>query len=138
VQTVPVTGAVIVTTPQQVALADARKGIGMFSMGGIKVPVLGLVENMAYFTPSELPDNRYYIFGRDGGKKLAEEFEIPFLGQIPLVQGICEGGDIGVPVMMGDDAVTRDAFLAFAKNAARQISVRNATLEPTKVVEMAR
>jgi ATP-binding protein involved in chromosome partitioning len=138
VQTVPVTGVVIVTTPQQVALADAKKGIGMFSTGGIKVPILGLVENMAYFTPKELPDNRYYIFGKDGGKKLAEEFEVPFLGQIPLVEGICEGGDIGVPVMMGDDPVTRDAFLAFAQNAARQISIRNATMEATKVVEMVR
>jgi ATP-binding protein involved in chromosome partitioning len=138
VQTVPVTGVVIVTTPQQVALADARKGIGMFSTGAIKVPVLGLVENMAYFTPAELPDSRYYIFGKEGGTRLAEEFEIPFLGQIPLVEGICEGGDVGVPVMMGDDEITKEAFLEFAQNAARQISIRNATLDPTKVVEMVR
>lgn len=138
VQTIPVTGVVIVTTPQQVALADAKKGIGMFSTGAIKVPVLGLVENMAYFTPAEYPDKKYYIFGRDGGKHLAEEFEIPFLGQIPLVEGICEGGDIGVPVMMGDDEVTRQAFGTFAENTARQIAARNANLDPTKVVQMIR
>jgi ATP-binding protein involved in chromosome partitioning len=138
VQTIPVTGVVIVTTPQQVALADAKKGIGMFSTGAIRVPVLGLVENMAYFTPAEYPDKKYYIFGRDGGKRLAEEFEIPFLGQIPLVEGICEGGDIGVPVMMGDDELTREAFGTFAKNAARQVAIRNANLDPTRVVEMHR
>lgn len=138
VQTIPVTGAVIVTTPQQVALADAKKGIGMFSTGAIRVPVLGLVENMAYFTPAEYPDKKYYIFGKDGGKNLAEEFEIPFLGQIPLVEGICEGGDIGVPVMMGDDQVTREAFSVFAKNVARQVAIRNANLDPTRVVEMHR
>lgn len=138
VQTVPVTGAVIVTTPQQVALADARKGVGMFKMGAIKVPVLGLVENMAYFTPAELPQNKYYIFGKDGGKQLAEEFDIPLLGQIPIVQGICEGGDVGVPAVVGDDAVTKEAFAQFAKNTARQVSIRNANVEATKVVEMVR
>lgn len=138
VQTVPVTGVVVVTTPQQVALADAKKGIGMFSTGVIKVPVLGLVENMAYFTPEEFPDKQYYIFGRDGGKRLAEEFEIPFLGQIPLVEGICEGGDIGIPVMMGDDEITKLAFSGFAQNVARQIAIRNASLDPTRVVEIVR
>ncbi|TAM94758.1 MAG: iron-sulfur cluster carrier protein ApbC [Chitinophagaceae bacterium] len=138
VQTVPVTGAVIVTTPQQVALADAKKGIGMFNMGAIKVPVLGIVENMAYFVPKELPDNKYYIFGREGGSRLAEEYDVPFLGQIPLVQGICEGGDIGVPVMVGDDEITKAAFSEFSQNVARQISIRNANLEATKVVEMVR
>jgi ATP-binding protein involved in chromosome partitioning len=138
VQTIPVTGVVVVTTPQQVALADAKKGIAMFSTGAIKVPVLGLVENMAYFTPADLPEKKYYIFGKDGGKKLAEEFEIPLLGQIPLVEGICEGGDLGIPVMMGDDEVTIAAFSEFAQNAARQIAIRNANLAPTQVVEMAR
>lgn len=136
VQTVPVTGVVVVTTPQQVALADAKKGIAMFSTGAIRVPVLGLVENMAYFVPAELPDKRYYIFGREGGKHLAEEFEIPFLGQIPLVEGICEGGDLGIPVMMGDDEITKEAFLSFAGNAARQVAIRNANLDPTQVVAM--
>lgn len=136
VQTIPVTGVIIVTTPQQVALADAKKGIAMFSTGAIRVPVLGLVENMAFFTPAELPDKRYYIFGKEGGKRLAEEFEIPFLGQIPLVEGICEGGDVGVPVMMGDDEITRQAFATFAQNAAQQIAIRNARLDPTKVVAM--
>lgn len=138
VQTIPVTGAVIVTTPQAVALADAKKGIGMFSTGAIKVPVLGVVENMAYFTPKELPDNKYYIFGEGGGRRLADEYQVPFLGQIPLVQGICEGGDQGIPVMMGDDEITKEAFGGFAKNVARQISIRNANLEPTKVVEITR
>src|SRR5262245_45370876 len=106
VQTVPVTGVVIVTTPQDVALADAKKAIAMFGQAQINVPIVGLVENMSYFTPAELPENKYYIFGKEGGKKLADEYEIPFLGQIPLVQSIGEGGDEGVPVMMGDDAVT--------------------------------
>lgn len=138
VQTVPVTGVIIVTTPQQVALADARKGITMFNTGGIKVPVLGLVENMAYFTPAELPENKYYIFGKNGGRQLAEEFDIPLLGQIPIVQSICEGGDQGIPAVMGDDAVTKEAFAQFAKNAARQVSIRNANLEPTHIVELVR
>ena len=137
VQTVPVTGAVVVTTPQEVALADAKKGIGMFGTGAIRVPVLGLVENMAYFVPAELPDHAYYLFGRDGGKRLAAEFGLPLLGEIPLVQGICEGGDIGVPAMVGDDEVTRKAFADLARQVAQQVSLRNATMDPTRVVEMA-
>lgn len=136
VQTVPVTGVVIVTTPQEVALADARKGIAMFNTGQIRVPIIGLVENMAYFTPAELPDNKYYIFGKDGGKRLAEEFEIPFLGQIPIVQSIREGGDKGVPVMVGDDELTKQAFLEMAGNAARSIAMRNANIAATRVVEV--
>lgn len=136
VQTVPVTGVVIVTTPQEVALADARKGIAMFNTGQIRVPIIGLVENMAYFTPAELPDNKYYIFGKDGGKRLAEEFEIPFLGQIPIVQSIQEGGDKGVPVMVGDDELTKQAFLEMAGNAARSIAMRNANIAATRVVEV--
>lgn len=136
VQTVPVTGAIIVTTPQDVALADAKRGIAMFNGAQIRVPVLGLVENMAYFTPAELPDNKYYIFGKEGGKRLAEDLEIPFLGQIPLVQSIREGGDDGVPVMAGNDEITKKAFLDFAGNAARSIAMRNANMQPTKIVEM--
>lgn len=136
VQTVPVTGAVIVTTPQPVALADAKKAIAMFAQAQIKVPVLGLVENMSWFTPAELPENKYYIFGKDGGKRLAAEFEIPLLGQVPLVQGIREGGDLGIPAMVSDDEVTRESFLALAGSAARSISMRNANIEPTKIVEI--
>lgn len=136
VQTVPVTGAVIVTTPQDVALADAKKGIMMFNGPQVNVPILGLVENMSYFTPAELPNNKYYIFGKDGGKRLAEDMEIPFLGQIPLVQSIREGGDEGEPVMAGKDNITRQAFLEFAGNAARSIAMRNANIAPTKIVEV--
>jgi ATP-binding protein involved in chromosome partitioning len=136
VQTVPVTGAVVVTTPQDVALADARKAIAMFGQAQINVPVIGLVENMAWFTPAELPENRYYIFGKGGGRKLADQFDLPFLGEIPIVQGIREGGDMGVPAMVGDDEVTREAFTRFAENAIRSIAMRNANLEATRVVEV--
>jgi ATP-binding protein involved in chromosome partitioning len=136
VQTVPVTGAVIVTTPQDVALADAKKAISMFSQAQIKVPIIGLVENMAWFTPAELPGNRYYIFGKEGGRKMADQYDIPFLGEIPLVQSIREGGDAGVPVMLGDDEVSKKAFSTFAGNTVRSISMRNANMEATKVVEM--
>jgi ATP-binding protein involved in chromosome partitioning len=136
VQTVPVTGVIVVTTPQTVALADAKKGIAMFGQAQLKVPVIGLVENMSYFTPAELPDNKYYIFGKDGGKNLAEEFDIPFLGQIPIVESIREGGDIGVPAMVGDDAITKKAFMDFAANAVRGIAMRNANMEPTEIQEI--
>lgn len=132
-QTVPVTGVIVVTTPQDVALSDARKGIAMFGQAQLKVPVIGLVENMSYFTPAELPDHKYYIFGKDGGKRLAEEYDIPLLGQIPLVQSIREGGDTGVPIMMSDDTVTRKAFLDFAGNAARSIAMLNANIDREKV-----
>ncbi|WP_336517900.1 Mrp/NBP35 family ATP-binding protein [Pollutibacter soli] len=136
VQTVPVTGAVIVTTPQDVALADARKAIAMFSQTQIRVPIIGLVENMSWFTPAELPGNRYYIFGKDGGKKLADQLDIPLLGQVPLVQSIREGGDTGVPIMRSQDEITRDAFIHFADNTVRSIAMRNAHVDPTKVVEI--
>ncbi len=136
VQTVPVTGVIVVTTPQLVALADAKKGVAMFGQAQLKVPVIGLVENMSYFTPAELPENKYFIFGKDGGKNLADEFDIPFLGQIPLVQNIREGGDAGVPVMVSDDIISKAAFMEFAGNAARGIAMRNANLEPTKIQEM--
>ncbi len=136
VQTVPVTGAVVVTTPQPVALADAKKAIAMFGQAQIQVPIIGIVENMSWFTPAELPENRYYIFGKEGGKKMAAEFEIPFLGQIPLVQGIREGGDTGIPVMVTDDQITKQAFWNFAGQAVRSIAMRNANMEATKVVEI--
>ncbi|MEO5945959.1 MAG: Mrp/NBP35 family ATP-binding protein [Chitinophagaceae bacterium] len=134
-QTVPVTGAVIVTTPQDVALADAKKGIAMFGQAQMNVPIIGLVENMSYFTPAELPDNKYYIFGKDGGKHLADEYDIPFLGQIPLVQSIREGGDQGVPVMMSDDEITKKAFEGFAAHVVRSISMRNANISAEKIAE---
>ena len=136
VQTVPVTGVIVVTTPQLVALADAKKGIAMFGQAQLKVPIIGLVENMSYFTPAELPDNQYFIFGKNGGKNLAEEFDIPFLGQIPIVQSIREGGDSGVPIMASDDELTKKAFLDFAGNAARGIAMRNANMAPTEIQEI--
>lgn len=136
VQTVPVTGVIVVTTPQLVALADAKKGIAMFSQAGLKVPVIGLVENMSYFTPKELPDAKYYIFGKEGGQKLASEFDIPFLGEIPLVQSIREGGDAGIPVMVSDDEISKNAFIEFSDNAIRGIAMRNAQLPATEVSEV--
>lgn len=135
-QTVPVTGVVIVTTPQNVALADAKKGIAMFGQAQVNVPIIGLVENMAYFTPAELPDNKYYLFGKEGGKRLAEEYDLAFLGQIPLVQSIREGGDNGVPAMAGNDPVSQKAFEDFAGLAARNIAIRNAKVPQTKPVEI--
>ena len=136
VQNVPVTGVIVVTTPQLVALADAKKGIAMFGQAQLKVPVIGLVENMSYFTPAELPNNQYLIFGKNGGKNLAEEFDIPFLGQIPIVQSIREGGDSGIPIMASDDELTKKAFLDFAGNAARGIAMRNANMAPTEIQEV--
>jgi ATP-binding protein involved in chromosome partitioning len=135
-QTAPVTGVVVVTTPQDVALADARKGIAMFSQSQMNVPIIGLVENMSYFTPVELPDHKYYIFGKEGGKRLADEYDLPFLGQIPLVQSIREGGDIGVPIMMGDDEITKEAFKEFAGVVARSVSMRNAHMNAEEVAEI--
>lgn len=135
VQTVPVTGAIIVTTPQKVALADATKGLAMFKQPQINVPVLGIVENMAYFTPEELPDNKYYIFGQDGGKNLSEKYDVPFLGQIPLVQGIRESGDSGLPAVLKEGASAR-AFKDLAEAMARQVAIRNANFAETKKVEM--
>ncbi len=138
VQSVPVTGVVIVSTPQHVALADARKGIAMFQMPAINVPILGLVENMAYFTPAELPENKYYIFGKDGGKKLAEELNVHLLGQIPIVQSICEAGDSGKPEVLNIDSPSSIAFMELAKNVAQQIAIRNANMEPTKKLDLVR
>jgi ATP-binding protein involved in chromosome partitioning len=136
-QTVPVTGVVIVTTPQQVALADAKKAIAMFGQANVNVPIIGLVENMAYFTPAELPENKYYLFGKEGGLKLASEYDLSFLGQIPLVQSIREGGDEGVPAMVGKDTLSKDAFRTFVGNAVRQIAIRNANLPKTATITVA-
>lgn len=138
VQTLAVTGAIVVTTPQEVALADARKGINMFTGDKVNVPVLGLVENMAWFTPAELPGNRYYLFGKEGGKRLAEELHIPLLGQIPIVQSICEGGDEGKPVALNPDSVTGRAFLDLAQKVVRETDYRNGHLAPTRRVHAAR
>lgn len=134
-QTVPVTGAIIVTTPQDVALADAKKGIAMFGQAQLNVPIIGLVENMSYFVPAELPENKYFIFGKEGGKRLASEYDIPFLGQIPLVQSIREGGDTGVPVMMSDDEITKKAFEEFTSSAIRSIAMRNANMKTEQIAE---
>ena len=134
VQTLAITGAIVVSTPQEVALADARKGISMFTGEKINVPVLGLVENMSWFTPVELPENKYYLFGKEGGKRLAEELNIPLLGQIPIVQSICEGGDSGKPVALNPDSITGQAFQKLAENVVKQIDYRNEHLDPTKRV----
>ena len=134
VSAVPVTGAVIVSTPQHVALADARKGINMFQIESVNVPVLGLVENMSYFTPEELPDNKYYIFGKEGAADLSKELNIPFLGEIPLVQSIREGGDSGIPVSLDDDTAVSKAFSEVADNMIRQVAIRNANQSPTERV----
>ncbi len=136
VQTLAITGAVVVSTPQQVALADARKGINMFTNDKVNVPILGLVENMAWFTPAELPDNKYYIFGKDGAKNLAEEMNVPLLGQIPIVQGICEGGDKGVPVALNEHSITGLAFSNLADNFIASVNKRNTELAPTEKVEV--
>ena len=125
-QTFPVTGAVIVTTPQNVALADAKKGIGMFLMPAINVPILGVVENMSYFTPAELPENKYYIFGKGGGQKLAMQLDVPFLGEIPLVKSISDSGDAGKPTILEEDGVMTQAFLEMARRVAQQVAISNA------------
>lgn len=135
VQTVPVTGAVIVTTPQKIALADATKGLSMFKQPQINVPILGVVENMAYFTPDELPDNKYYLFGKEGGRKLAERFDVPFLGEIPIVQSIRESGDTGYPAVM-KEGVTAQAFGLVAESLARQVAIRNAEKAKTAIVQV--
>lgn len=134
VQTLAITGAVVVTTPQDVALADARKGISMFQSDKINVPVLGLIENMSWFTPAELPENKYYLFGKEGGKRLAEELNVPLLGQIPIVQSICEGGDSGVPVALNPDTITGAAFRSLAENVVAQLDYRNENMAPTQRV----
>ncbi|MCE4563940.1 Mrp/NBP35 family ATP-binding protein [Maribellus sp. CM-23] len=138
VQSVPVTGAVIVTTPQDVALADVVRGASMFKSKSIDVPVLGLVENMAWFTPEELPENKYYIFGKDGGKKLADKLGLSFLGQIPIVQSIREGGDSGNPVASASETITGKAFAEIAATVKHRIHLRNLQMAPTKKVKISR
>ena len=125
-QTFPIAGAVIVTTPQNVAMADTKKGIGMFLMEAINVPILGIIENMSYFTPAELPNNKYYIFGKNGGQELAAQYQVPFLGEIPLVQGISEAGDKGEPVILQMDNLMSVAFMDLAQKVAQQVAIRNA------------
>lgn len=135
VQTVPVTGAIVVTTPQKVALADAQKGMSMFKQKQINVPILGLVENMAWFTPAELPENKYFIFGENGGRNLAEKNGVELLGQIPIVQSIREGGDNGFPSAMKESEIS-DAFVKLAEKVAQQVAIRNASEAETKKVEI--
>ena len=136
VQAVPVTGAVIVSTPQNIALADAKKGVGMFQLDTIQVPVLGIVENMAYFTPEELPENKYYIFGKDGAKNLADDLNLPLLAEIPLVKGIRESADIGRPVVLQEDSISASAFIELADNVVEQIKFRNENISPTQAVKI--
>ena len=135
VQEVPVTGAIVVTTPQEVALADAIKGIAMFRSSKIDLPVLGLVENMSWFTPAELPQNKYYIFGKEGCMKLAEKMDVPLLGQIPLVQSICEGSDNGMPVAL-EDSITGNAFMKLANELVKRVGQRNKEQGPTVKLEI--
>ena len=134
VQTLAITGAIVVTTPQQVALADARKGISMFMGEHVNVPVLGIVENMSWFTPATHPDEQYFIFGRDGGKQLAEALNVELLGQIPMVASICKGSDDGMPVVRDND-VSGMAFKKLATRVVEAIDKRNETLPPTEVVQ---
>ena len=136
IQTLGITGAIIVSTPQQVALADARKGINMYMNEKVNVPILGLVENMAWFTPAELPENRYYIFGKDGGKQLAEELNVPLLAQIPLIQSVCETGDKGEPAVLSPASSEGIAFMSLADKVVTQVDKRNIEMAPTKRVEV--
>jgi ATP-binding protein involved in chromosome partitioning len=133
VQALPINGAVVVSTPQNIALADAKKGVAMFQQDSIKVPVLGIIENMAYFTPEELPENKYYIFGKDGAKNLAEDINTKFLGEVPLVQSIRESGDVGRPVALQEDTVLEEAFSNITKEMVAQLLERNKNLPPQKL-----
>jgi ATP-binding protein involved in chromosome partitioning len=135
-QSLPITGAVVVSTPQHVALADARKGVAMFQQENINVPVLGIVENMAYFTPAELPNNKYYIFGKEGAKNLSDDLEVPLLGQIPLVQSIREAGDSGRPAAMQTATPLEKAFEELTRNTVQQVVNRNKSLPPTEAIKI--
>jgi len=135
-QSLPITGAVVVSTPQEVALADARKGVAMFQQDSINVPVLGIVENMAYFTPAELPDNKYYIFGKEGAKHLAEDLEVPFLGEMPLVQSIREAGDVGRPAALQTATPVEKAFEELTKKVVSEVVARNKTMPPTEAIKI--
>ena len=135
-QSLPITGAVVVSTPQTVALADAKKGVAMFQQESINVPVLGIIENMAYFTAEELPDNKYYVFGNAGAKHLAEDLKIPFLGEIPLVQSIREAGDLGRPAAMQEATPIEEAFHEITQNVAQEVVRRNTALPPTEAIKI--
>lgn len=135
-QSLPITGAVVVSTPQNVALADAKKGVAMFQQESINVPVLGIVENMAYFTPDELPDHKYYIFGKEGAKMLAEDLAVPFLGEIPIVQSIREAGDIGHPAALQEGTPLAEAFDKLTQNVVRETVDRNKSLPPTEAIKI--
>jgi ATP-binding protein involved in chromosome partitioning len=135
-QSLPVTGAVVVSTPQEVALADARKGVAMFMQEAINVPVLGVVENMAYFTPEELPENKYYIFGKEGAQNLASDLKIPFLGEVPLVQSIREAGDVGRPAALQEEGLLKESFEEITRNVVRELVVRQTDLPPTEAIKI--
>jgi len=136
VQALPINGAMIVSTPQNIALADAKKGVAMFQQESINVPVLGIIENMAYFTPEELPNNKYYIFGNGGAKNLAEDINTQFLGEIPLVQSIREAGDVGHPVALQTNTTLEKAFSDTTKEMLSQLVKRNENLPPTEIVRI--
>ena len=136
VQALPINGAVVVSTPQNIALADAKKGVAMFQQESINVPVLGIIENMAYFTPAELPNNKYYIFGKDGAKHLAEDIQTAFLGEIPLVQSIRESGDVGHPVALQEGTILENSFKEITKEILSQLIIRNQSLPPTEIVRI--
>lgn len=135
-QSLPITGAVVVSTPQNVALADAKKGVAMFLSEAINVPVLGIIENMAYFTPEELPENKYYIFGQEGAKNLAEDLKVPFLGEVPLVQSIREAGDFGRPAAMQENSIIQNVFAEITKNVVQETVNRNESLAPTEAIKI--
>jgi ATP-binding protein involved in chromosome partitioning len=136
VQSLPINGAVVISTPQNIALADAKKGIAMFQQDNINVPVLGIVENMAYFTPEELPENKYYLFGREGAKNLATDKEVPFLGEVPIVQSIREAGDVGRPAALQNKTAVSDAFEEVTRNTVSELIKRNDHLPPTQAVKI--
>lgn len=135
-QSLPITGAVVVSTPQHVALADAKKGVAMFQQDSINVPVLGIIENMAYFTPDELPNNKYYIFGKEGAKNLATDLKVPFLGELPLIQSIREAGDVGRPAALQINSTSQDAFIEITKNVVVEVTERNENLAPTEAIRI--
>lgn len=135
-QSLPITGAVVVSTPQHVALADAKKGVAMFQQESINVPVLGIIENMAYFTPEELPKNKYYIFGKEGAKNLSTDLQVPFLGELPLIQSIREAGDVGRPAALQVNTISQNAFVEITKNVVREVVERNENLAPTEAIQI--
>jgi ATP-binding protein involved in chromosome partitioning len=135
-QSLPITGAVVVSTPQVVALADAKKGVAMFKQDSINVPVLGIIENMAYFTPDELPENKYYIFGKEGAKNLAQDLDVRLLGEIPLVQSIREAGDVGRPAALQMGTTLEKAFEELTKNVVEETVRRNTSLPPTEAIKI--